>query len=115
VPGAAPCQCQAPGGLETGAGQLLHPHVVGVVEQPAQLAGHRVGLALADGSELVHDFAPSIVAGLLVKAQRRAAQLGACREVTVLRTGQMTDSLPVSTAGVTGLSQPTDAMVAAPA
>ena len=35
--------------------------------------------------------------------------------MTVLRTGQMTDSLPVSTAGVTGLSHPTDAMVAAPA
>jgi len=60
-------------------------------------------------------FAPSIVAGLLVKTQRRAAQLRACREVTVLRTGQMTDSLPVSTAGVTGLSHPTDAMAAAPA
>jgi len=58
-------------------------------------------------------FAPSIVAGLLVKTQRRAAQLRACREVTVLRTGQMTDSLPVSTPGVTGLSHPTDAMAAA--
>jgi hypothetical protein len=35
------------------------------------------------------------------------------REVTVLRTGQMTDSLPVTTVGVTGLSYPTDAVVAA--
>jgi hypothetical protein len=60
-------------------------------------------------------FAPSILVVELVKTQRRAAPLRACREVTVLRTGQMTDSLPVSTVGVTGLSHPTDAMVAAPA
>ena len=31
-----------------------------------QLVGHWVGVAVADGTELVHDFAPSILVGLLV-------------------------------------------------
>jgi hypothetical protein len=50
-----------PAVLQARAGQLLHPHVIRVVEQPAQLAGHRAGVALADGTELVHDLAPSIL------------------------------------------------------